>query len=262
MANLDEHFGPYEGEGFSIRRDQSTKAKVLEIAGDWLGKKREGTEHDDHLSDDIPCQRKVVLKKREAEALLRLGGTPSSKLTAQEVIFFGFGHGFQDTILGPSAEEPIWSNEHELWYSPDGKFIMGDGEYHEVKTTRRSALKKADREAGLTIADVLYRDNDAWWRYILGVMALTGTTTYYLHIAWIIPAEMESFRIDATPERIEWTWDEMTERRANRRVHLVEGTLPPVTSRRGAYECNNCPYVNAEPCMSEVVAQNAIESGV
>ena len=201
MANLDEHFGPYEGEGFSIRRDQSTKAKVLEIAGDWLGKKREGTEHDDHLSDDIPCQRKVVLKKREAEALLRLGGTPSSKLTAQEVIFFGFGHGFQDTILGPSAEEPIWSNEHELWYSPDGKFIMGDGEYHEVKTTRRSALKKADREAGLTIEDVLYRDNDAWWRYILGVMALTGTTTYYLHIAWIIPAEMESFRIDATPER-------------------------------------------------------------
>tara|TARA_R110000765_G_scaffold202835_1_gene308078 strand:- start:967 stop:1752 length:786 start_codon:yes stop_codon:yes gene_type:complete len=260
MANLDEHFGPYEAEGFSIKRDRRTKEAILEIAGQWLGRKREGTELDDHLSDDIPCQRKVVLKKRGDEALRRLGGTPSSKLTAQEVIFFGFGHGFQDTILGPSAEEAMWSDEHQLWYSPDGKFLIGDNEYHEVKTTRRSALKKADREAGLTIEDVLYRDNAAWWKYIEGVMHLTGTTTYYLHVAWIIPAEMESFRIDITPERVERSWKEMTKRREERRSHLKRGTLPPVTSRRGAYECNNCPYVNAEPCMSEVVIQNAMES--
>lgn len=261
MANLDEHFRPHVEGGIVVERDPQTREKILDLAAQRLGLKRKGTEQDDHLSDDIHCQRKVVLKRRTTDALIRMGGTPDSDLTGQEVIWYGFGHGFQDVILGPGAERPVWSDEHQLWYSPDGLAVLGGNDLHEVKTTRRSALKKADREAGLSIEDVIYRDNEEWWNYILGVMHLLGTEVYTLTIAWIIPADMESFKITATPEAIAANWTYITDRRDLRRDHLDNDTLPSVTTRRGQYECRNCEFVIAEPCFTDVIRQDALEDG-
>jgi hypothetical protein len=307
----ESKFGTFAESGLTIERDQRSKARLLKLASSVLAKKRLGTELDDHLSDDTKCQRKAVLDRFSAlKKVERVSGfewtllpksinpivnveedvaysrtqeftyKPSSLIklvNGQLVIYFGLGHSLQDFLLG-DIEVQKWNPEFELWYSPDGAEIFGDGDMHEVKSTRRGAAptkgkkKKADptydmyegynENQNWTIEEKLYRVNNGWFEYMLAVMKMEGLNEYILHLMWIIPGEMESFRITATDELIERNWDTMLNRRLNRRNYMAEGKLPGVASRMYAGECTNCEYLGREPCASEVPVQNAKEGVV
>ena len=296
MAIDESRFGAVSHGGITVERDPRTKSRILEAASHNLALKRRGQELDDHLSTDMICQRRAV-----KERLLLLGQVEADTspaelrtahshfhnldynpdiltdiLTGQHVIWFGLGHGFQDTILGDEAEVPIWVEDEMLWVSPDGVSVVELGDVHEVKTTRRGALPKKAKYpkkhpdpnlAGQfvepqewTVEGKLLFTNEKWFRYMLGVMHVKNTNEYTLSVAWILPADMETFKITATRETIEDNWEELTKIRLFRREHLLNGTLPPVTSRAFKAECENCQFLNEQPCAGEVPAQNALES--
>ena len=259
------HFRPADQDGLRIYRNPQVHSVVTERAKRRLLAVREllvpGTNLSvaDHLSDHIGCQRKAVLHKREIEVLLARGGDPrtdTEQLTDEQIVFFGVGHAVANFLLG-AADHAIWSNEHQLWYSPDGVPDESLDSYVEIKTSRRSPLKKADREAGLSVEDVLLRDNESWWRYILGVMKLENRTSYHLEHMWIISAEMEGFTVEASEARINDNWQWLTERRSLRRHDELNGGLPGVDTRRGAWECENCSYLTRLPCSVDVPRINA-----
>ncbi len=263
MAVTDDQFRNHVSKdgGLTIARDPRTRSRLLKVAAERLALKRADTELADHLSDDVGCQRRGVLKRRAMLARVAAGKPATEEPDAQSVIWFAFGHSLQDTMLGPSSEKPIWSEEHGLWYSPDGMELLKDGDLYEIKSTRMSPLKKADREAGLSVEDVLASNpaTQNWWKYIMGVMYLEGSNEYYLGVAWIIPAEFEVFHVQVTREKRNENWADLTERRMLRRGCLDSGTLPGCETRTFQRQCDFCPYLGQEPCATDVPVINVRE---
>jgi len=258
MGIDDADFRPAVVDGITLRRDSRVHNEVMRRAAAALSAQRELFDKTgkiaDHLSDDIMCLRKSVLKRRRLEKIIAESGDPHEPLTADHIVMFGVGYGFQHALLG-DVEEARWSEKYQLMYSPDGPNLEGIG-FVEVKTSRRSPLKKDDRAAGMSVEDVLMRDRSEWWAYILGVMKLEGLTEYHLEHLWVVSGEAEGFTVEATKERIERNWGALSERRERRRAALRDGTLPGVDTRRGAWECGICPFGVVEPCMSDVLRYN------
>ena len=244
-------------DGFKISHDLRGHQQVLERARKWLLTRRElfisGTNQiADHLSDDYTCPRKVILRNRDVQAAVSEGLSPPDDLEEKLVWMFGLGHAVQDLVVGADSEETIWSEAEQVMYSPDGYHVEGLPSLVEVKSTMRSPLTKAQNEAGMSIEDRLYEDNPRWWEYILAVMYLEGVTEYHLEVFRIASRTAEGYKIEATPERIEQNWKLLSARRKLRREHVRQGTLPPVSERMGAWECDGCVFASREPCMSEI----------
>jgi hypothetical protein len=291
LAIDETKFRAFNQGGITIERDSRAKSRILELASRNLESKRRGTELDDHISSDTICQRKAVLERVDALAKVESDDSPAEARTAyshyhdlhynpdvlskyldgQRVVWFGLGHGFQDTILGPEAEKPIWVSDEMVYASPDGLNVFGDGELHEVKTTRRGPTPKKQKylkshpvypgeymeSQSWSIEEKLFRVNPSWFSYILKVMYITGIREYYLTMAWIAGADMETFKITATDNEVEDEWELGKLLRSERRRHVKEGTLPSVSTRAFPAECENCPYLTTEPCASEVPVINA-----
>lgn len=294
MAIDESKFGAFSEGGISIERDQRTKARILEHASRELALKRRGTELDDHLSSDTICQRKAVLERLALLKLVSNDDSPAENkvahsyfhnldynpdilpplLTGQQVVWFGFGYGFQDVILGINAEKAIWLKDELVYVSPDGFDVLGTGDTHEVKTTRRGSTpikrkypkKHPDPNlAGTfeepqhwTIEEKLYRKNPSWFQYIKCVMYVTERREYYLTLAWILGADMETFKLTCTDAEVETAWKIGVATRALRRKHFIEGTLPGIDTRAFESECENCKFLNSEPCFSEVPRFNLV----
>ena len=297
-------FNSYTQDGITIERDTRVREQLLQFAGERLAEKRRGTELDDHLSDEMHCLRKTVLtrlssiKKINADLIERPiekdGFGESQDLSysvnwdvsyrpevliqsvnPQEVIWFGFGHSFQDFIYGDKAEQPVFSDEYGFWYSPDGVDLIGNGDVHEFKTTRKWPSTKAAREAGNSIEKILVDSNPSWFKYMLAVMHLTGERTYYLTVGWISGADLETFKVTATDGAVEDEWIRLEYWRGIKRESIKsftldpevvdgiiqlnnsslikeQGKLPDFSTRLGAWECKNCSFNVMEPCVSDI----------
>ena len=179
-------------------------------------------------------------------------------------------------MFGGDKEIAMWDDVSKLWYSPDGVDVFGEGDFQEFKTTRQSPIRKDFREAGLSIEGVLAFKNEDWFRYILAVMKRTETNEYWLTVAWIVGADMESFHVTATDEMIEENEQYLAGQRKVRRESLdglisfddagvlqvgipTALNLPPLNLRKGMWECDFCHHAAKEPCASEIPAQNALE---
>ena len=298
MALEASDFREFTSDGITIERDPRSRAELVRLANSRLSGQRLGSELDDHLSDDIYCQRKSVLKKlKQFRIVTDNPATPKydpnnppltsrywgikydskvleSSFNSNTTVMFGFGYALQDFILGEYAEVTNWDTEDKLWFSPDGRGLFGREDLHEFKTTRTSPRKKADREFNRSVEEVIFNNNPAWFTYILAVMYLMKRTEYFLSVAWIIPAELETFKITVSDEAVEANWNYLTERRVSRREKLStwieeitstgfvlrdSAELPDVSTRIGAWECTNCEFFAREPCISEVPAQNTLE---
>lgn len=305
MAIEADDFRTFTGSGITIERDTRTKTRLLKLASKRLAEKRRGTELDDHLSGDIICPRRSVLDRISALNKTKDSFVPVKSqefvdnrnpelehsrtydvlydptpliqdLDAQKVIFFGFGHAFQDFIFGDDAEIAMWDDEKSLWYSPDGVELFDENDFYEFKTTRQSPIRADFRKAGFSIEDTLAFKNDSWFKYILAVMHRTNTREYSLTVGWIVSAEFETFKITATDEAIERNEVDLAGQRKIRRDSLANlisfneygklvlkettaSNLPPLNLRNGMYECDYCHWAAREPCASEIPAQNALE---
>tara|TARA_R100000315_G_scaffold11138_1_gene3511 strand:- start:8230 stop:9132 length:903 start_codon:yes stop_codon:yes gene_type:complete len=293
-------FSPFTSNGITISRDPRSRTELLRLANSRLSGQRYGSELDDHLSDDIYCQRRSVLKKlRQFRTVTdnpptdryhpnnppltsRYWGikydpkTLESSFDSNMTIMFGFGYALQDFVFGEHSEVPVWDNKEQLWYSPDGLGLLDRADLHEFKTTRTSPRKKADRELGKSVEEVIFDNNPAWFKYMLAAMYMCRTNEYYLSVAWVIPGEFETFKISVTDQAIQSNWKYLSDRRKLRRDKLStwieeitptgfrikeKAELPEVSTRSGEWECRNCEFFAREPCISEVPAQNLMERG-
>ena len=291
-------FSPFTAGGITIERDPRSRTELLKLANSRISGQRYGSELDDHLSDDIYCQRRSVLKRlrqfrtvTENPATLKYdpNNPPltsrywgirydpkvlESNFNSTTTIMFGFGYALQDFVFGEYSEVPVWDNKEKLWYSPDGRGLFDREDLHEFKTTRASPRKKADRELGKSVEEVIFNNNPAWFKYMLAAMYMASTDEYYLSVAWIIPGEFEAFKVSVTDEAIQSNWEYLSERRTARREKLStwieiktptgfvlrdSGELPSVSTRSGEWECRNCEFFAREPCISDVPAQNLLE---
>ena len=270
-------------EGFSLSRDTSMHRRLMNEAERRLRDNREwlvpvvgesnkpikglnfiDAEHPngvfaDHISVDMGCLRRAVLSHKEGQAsIARNGEMPLGRLDDRDIVFFGNGYAWQWNILGLD-EENTWNAEHQIWHSADANI---HNTYVEAKQTRRSALKKADLEAGLSVEDVLVRDNEAWWNHMLVNMHLYGHRVHYLTINWINPGDAETFRFDATDDLVQKKWDWLKKRRDKRREHQRTGTLPGIDTRTSESNCTYCPFLDRQPCLAEVALSNALSSKI
>lgn len=209
----------------------------------------------DHLSDFLGCLRKAEIKRRERQALSIAGKKPweFDDLDDQDMVFFGTGYAFQQGVLG-AVEEAVWDEGWEFWYSTDA---VEGGLLFEAKSVRASPIRKDDERAGLSVEDVLLRDRDAWWRYMLTTMKLRATDRFLLVIWWIIPGEWETLELVATQEEIDKNWAVFSGRVGVLREARKVGELPPLSTRTGAGECERCPFRLVEPCFSELARGSA-----
>lgn len=269
----DINFRPSMKGGLILRRDQEKHRVLMEGAErrlrdgrEWIIPNPDDLSGDypflltadhpngifaDHISDDMGCLRKAVFNHQQGQKNFdRYGEMPLGDLDDRDIVFFGNGYAWQWNILGIDTEENTWNEEGQFWHSADGVFGQT---YVEAKQTRKSALKKDDRIAGLSIEDVLMRDHQAWWDHMLIAMKLYGHRVHYLTINWVLPGDAETFRIDATDEEVQAKWDWLEERRNRRREYERLNTLPGIDTRmRGADECTYCPFLGKEPCLTEV----------
>ena len=251
-----------DDSGFTLTRDPAMHRRLMREAErrlrdnrEWLIPNSENDEHPngivaDHVSDDMGCLRKAVLNKEALQKEFDLYGEPPlDKLTDRDVVFFGNGYAWQWNILGLNTEANTWNKEAKFWHSADGVL---DSTFVEAKQTRRSALKKADREAGLSVEDVILRDNTNWWNHMLVNMKLYGHRTHYLSIHWINPGDSETFRIDASDEAVDAKWDWLAKRRDLRREFERINTLPGIEYRTSPTNCTYCTFRTQPPCLTEV----------
>jgi hypothetical protein len=260
---IDDHkFRPAKTAGFSLTRDQTMHRKLMNEAERRLRDNREWLVPDnkkttahpngifaDHISLDMGCLRRAVLSNREGQAAIdKDGEMPLGRLDDRDIVFFGNGYAWQWNILG-LEETNTWSDKYQIWHSADANI---HNTYVEAKQTRRSALKVADLKAGLSVEDVLVRDNEAWWNHMLSNMYLYGHRTHYLTINWINPGDAETFRFDATDEAVQGKWNWLEDRRTRRREYERLGTLPGIDTRTSESNCTYCPFLGQEPCLSEI----------
>lgn len=241
--------------GITISYDPSMTLQLTEEASARINGNREWMEPNSdqvalHLSDLIKCIRKAWLKRRQIQKRVDSGLSPVPPLTPNLVIRFGRGYGFQDVLLG-SVEEAVWSGE--FFYSPDG----GVERPIEVKTTLSGPLVKKEREAGLSIEDVIngggLRDTyfarvvDEWKQYMLAVMKLMGWDHYWLAVAHWMGEDFFVYKVTATPEAIEANWASLQERL----IPLKGDNMPSVEWRTGKEECEDCEFL--DQCIDEGV---------
>jgi len=234
----DELFSPAFGDGISIQRDRVAQSYIVQKVRENLATLREWFEPGtrtiaDHISDDFVCSQKVLRRKEETQKKADAGiGFDSADDEA--VIRFAKGYAFQFSMLGVT-EQNMWSEEDKLWYSIDGKV---DHLYVEAKQTARSAIRKADREEGLSVESVLLRDNPRWWQHMMAVMHYTGRREHWLIVDYGFGGGMETFHIQISDEAVEKNWEQLTLRREERRKYERLGTYPGIFGRTVEDECD------------------------
>lgn len=246
--------------GLKIEQDVQMAAKLRKAANRRLNEQYQSFKPGtrilaDHISTDIGCMRKAVFNKRKMEATIAELGNVPLDLDDRQVALFGNGYGWQYNILG-DTERNIWDEDLELWWSIDGEF---EDQSFEAKQTGFGSLNKADEAAGLSVEDVLRRNNPQWWIHMLLTMHLHGHREHWLVVNWKFArgdAPMwTALKVTATNELVESTWQEHAAKRIERREHEKTGTTPPIHHRittGGNPDCKYCPYASQDPCLTEL----------
>lgn len=261
-------FRAAERDGIRIELDEAKHAEFEAYVSGKMQSKRNWTTPDnsdiaDHLSHDFQCMRRWIWDKDSLRETM-VGPTYCvPPLPSDKVFTFARGYAWQEFMLG-DVEESRWSHEHRLWYSPDG-----GTQPVEVKTTLSVPLVKKEVEANLSVEDVLLtggirgetyfsRAVLEWQQYMMAVMYLEGWDHYWLSVAYMTKGEWYTFKFTASDHAIRTNWQLLVNRRETRRFHEQQGTVPPIAiSRQHPSECDGCPYMNQEPCRTDVTMFDA-----
>jgi hypothetical protein len=246
--------------GLKIEQDIEMAAKLRKAANQRLNDNYESFIPDtkiiaDHISTDIGCMRKAAFSKRDRQAEVDLLGHVPLDLDDRKVALFGNGYGWQYNIMG-DTERNIWDDDLQLWWSIDGEF-----EQHalEAKQTGFAPMNKADESSGLSVEDILRRNNPGWWIHMILSMHLNGHRDHWLVVNWKFARGDQpmwtALKVTATDELVESTWQEHAKKRTERREYEATGATPPIHHRitTGAYpDCTYCPYASEDPCLTEL----------
>lgn len=204
-----------------------------------------------HASEVLQCARRTVLNRT----------APPPPPSADSELAWGVGYALQEFILGPEEEG---KEAFGVILSTDR---MVKGQVLEFKTTKMSyeALPKGADGKGIRGAEKVRfnpQENQyaqEWLVRSAAYCAANNVTKAHIIVVFLYQNLMSAWTLEFTPKELAASRANIEERRDIIQGHLDAGTLPPVSYRRGAWECANCVF-RASKCLEALRDAGLLES--
>lgn len=198
-----------------------------------------------HASEIFQCFRKTVLKRT-------IGAPP---LAANTILQFAVGQALQEFFFGPEKDG---LEAFGIILSADR---MVSDQVLEFKSTRMSyeglpkdAHGKGIRGATKVRFDPLTNEYAKEWLVrCRAYCAAHSVRKAHIVVFFIYQSLMSAWTLEFTDEELAEAQSGIELRRYVITEHLTNGTLPSVTTRMGAWECKNCPFL-IDHCLADLRA--------
>lgn len=196
-----------------------------------------------HASEVLGCGRKTVLNRT----------SPPPAPSADKELQWAIGYALQEFVLGPEADGKVALG---IILSAD-RFVKS--QVLEFKTTRMSyeGLPKGPDGKGIRGADKVRFDpatnqySSEWLVRCAAYCAVHNVKKAHIFVVFIYQNILSAWTVEFNDADLAEAKRNLLERRDEIQAHLDAGTLPPVTMRRGAWECKTCPHLLTH-CLGEL----------
>ena len=155
--------------------------------------------------------------------------------TETEIMLFAVGLGLQDILTPSSASTPVFEKDGVI-YRPDFVLMLGDEEYHELKTTRMS------------LKTLLENLPETWVEYIAGGCYMRDVLTYNLSTLLLMGSYAPPFpkiyseTLEFVPDELQANWDRILRRKVVYDAAMLNDKCPAPFKYCKDWECKNCRY--------------------
>jgi len=164
------------------------------------------------------------------------------------------GFAIQEWFFGP---EQVGQEVFGIILSPDHHI---SGNILEFKSTRASYETYVKDDKGKPDKSVPKKrfdpsNLDHWVSRSRAYCAAFGAKKAHIIVMFVFQNDLHAWTLEFTDEELLQTQKEIEEKRdaldSYNNTYLSDGTLPPVSSRFGEWECPGCPYLTSH-CKEEI----------